>query len=231
LEGVDVAEEEGIPEQVASFLSSILPPGEEAFYFAQADIDEEGKFGERWLFITKEKIDVLNPVTKHVSQFPLSSVSSSTVRDYLGNAELIIETKEGSEGIIRFSRVHLDEFHNAARLIDKIAKQEVRLNDVDVNLLNSFLIKKNGFKKSQTLKWLLGHVKPHLHFTILTLFLSLMITAVSLTPPYLMKNLVDDVFVNKNVSSLLFVVTAFIAIYAGNTVLGPAQSYTLAYLG
>jgi ATP-binding cassette subfamily B protein len=123
LEGVDVAEEEGIPEQVASFLSSILPPGEEAFYFAQADIDEEGKFGERWLFITKEKIDVLNPVTKHVSQFPLSSVSSSTVRDYLGNAELIIETKEGSEGIIRFSRVHLDEFHNAARLIDKIAKQ------------------------------------------------------------------------------------------------------------
>ncbi|MBM4401346.1 MAG: hypothetical protein FJ045_05285 [Crenarchaeota archaeon] len=46
-----------------------------------------------------------------------------------------------------------------------------------------------------------------------------------------MKILIDDVFVNRNVSMLLFVVVTPIFVYAGNAVFGAAQNYTLAYLG
>jgi len=224
-------EEERLPEQVKNLLSSILNTGEEVIYYVLGDIDEEGKFGERWLTLTRERIIIVDPAVNHIFQVPLASVRSAVVKDYVGNAELVIETDEGFSGIMRCSRVSLEDFYNAAKLIDKIAKKEVKPEIIDAEVLNHFLTKKNGFKKSQTLKWLLGHLKPHFHFSVLALILSLVITAISLTPPYLLKILVDDVFLNRNVNSLLFVVTAFISVYAANAVLGPAQGYTLSYLG
>lgn len=224
-------EEEELPEEASSLLSSVLLENERAFYYVSSDIDENGKFGERWLILTKERIITINPATNHVLKIPLIEVRSVTIKDYVGNAELLVETGEGEKAVIRFSRTHLEEFHNAAKLVDKIAKKEIKPEALDADVLDYFLTKKNEFKKSQTVKWLMGHLKPHLHFSVLAIILSLIITAISLTPPYLTRILIDDVFVNKNVQALLFVVTAFILIYAANTVLGPAQSYTLSYLG
>jgi len=223
--------EEELPEKVAGLLSSVLQENEKVIYYVSSDIDENGKFGERWLILTKSKVVTVNPETQHVFTVPLASVRSATVKDYVGNAELLVETGDGETSLIRFSRAQIEEFHNAAKLIDKAARKEVNLEAVDEDVLEYFLTKKNGFKKSQTLKWLLGHLKPHLHYTVLALVLSLTITAISLTPPILTRMLIDDVFGNRNVQALFFVVTAFISVYAANAVLGPAQSYTLSYLG
>ena len=223
--------EEELPEQVASLLSSVLHENENAVYYVSSDIDENGKFGERWLVLTKERVVTVNPATNHVLKIPLSSIRSSTVKDYVGNAELLVETDQGEIPVIRFSRAQMEEFHNAAKLVDKVAKKEIKPEAFDTDILSYFLTKKNDFKKSQTLKWLMGHLKPHLHFTILALALSLTITAISLTPPYLTRILIDDVFGNRDIQALFFVVTSFISIYAANAVLGPAQSYTLSYLG
>jgi len=222
---------EELPEQVASLLSSVLNENENVVYYVLSDIDENGKFGERWLVLTKERVVTVNPATNHVLKIPLASIRSATVKDYVGNAELLVETDQGETPIIRFSRAQMEEFHNAAKLMDKVAKKEIKLEAFDTDILSYFLTKKNGFKKSQTLKWLMGHLKPHLHFTVLALALSLTITAISLTPPYLTRILIDDVFGNRDTQALLFVVTSFISIYAANAVLGPAQSYTLSYLG
>ncbi|MBS7614147.1 ABC transporter ATP-binding protein [Candidatus Bathyarchaeota archaeon] len=223
--------EEELPEKVASLLSPVLQENEKVVYFVSSDIDENGKFGERWLVLTKAKVVTVNPETQHVLTVPLASIRSAAVKDYVGNAELLVETGDGERSLIRFSRAQMEEFHNAAKLIDKVARKEVNLEAVDENALEYFLTKKNGFKKSQTLKWLMGHLRPHLHYTVLALVLSLMITAISLTPPILTRMLIDDVFGNRNVQALFFVVTAFISVYAANAVLGPAQSYTLSYLG
>lgn len=223
--------EEELPEKVAGLLSSVLQENEKVIYYVSSDIDENGKFGERWLILTKSKVVTVNPETQHVLTVPLASIRSATVKDYVGNAELLVETGDGETSLIRFSRAQIEEFHNAAKLIDKAARKEVNLEAVDEDVLEYFLTKKNGFKKSQTLKWLLGHLKPHLHYTVLALVLSLTITAISLTPPILTRMLIDDVFGNRNVQALFFVVTAFISVYAANAVLGPAQSYTLSYLG
>ncbi|MBS7656468.1 MAG: ABC transporter ATP-binding protein [Candidatus Bathyarchaeia archaeon] len=223
--------EEELPEKVASLLSTVLQENEKVVYFVSSDIDENGKFGERWLVLTKAKVVTVNPETKHVLTIPLTSIRSTTVKDYVGNAELLVETGDGETSVIRFSRAQMEEFHNAAKLIDKVARKEINLEAVDEDFLEYFFTKKSEFKKSQTLKWLMGHLRPHLHYTILALVLSLMITAISLTPPILTRMLIDDVFGNRNVQALFFVVTAFISVYAANAVLGPAQSYTLSYLG
>ncbi len=224
-------EEEKLPEQVANLLSSALREGETPVYYVLSDIDEDGNFGERWLILTKETVVTVNPTTSHVLKMPFASVRSATVKDYVGNAEIFVETGEGEKSVIRFSRTHLEEFHNAAKLIDKIAKREIKPEAFNEDVLSYFLTKKNGVKKSQTVKWLMGHLKPHIYYSVLALALSLVITAISLMPPYFSRILIDEVFGNKDTQTLLFVVTAFILIYAANTVLGPAQGYTLSYLG
>jgi len=220
-----------IPSEVTNLLKTFFRKDENIIYSTLSDIDEEGNFGQRWFIVTEKRVVIVNPTTKHVIQIPLTAIRSASVKHYIGNAELLIKTDEGFNGVLRFSRTYLEDFHNAARFIDKIAKKEISLEKVDADFLNNFLTKKNHFKKSQTFKWLLGYLKPHLHYVALALFLSLSITGISLTPPYLMKILIDEVFMNKNIDSLLFVVVAFISIYACNAFLEAAQNYILAYLG
>ena len=145
-------EEEGLPEQVTGLLSSILHEGESPIYYVLSDIDENGNFGERWLILTKERVITANPATNHTLKIPLASIRSVTVKDYVGNAEIFVEADKGETAVIRFSRTHLEEFHNAAKLIDKIAKQEIKPEAFDADILGYFLTKKNGFKKSQTVK-------------------------------------------------------------------------------
>lgn len=222
---------ESLPDEVAALLDSVIQKDEEVIYSALSDIDEDGKFGQRWLILTRERVVTVNPATKHVFQIPLTAIRSTSVKDYIGNAELILETDEGVKGILLFSRACLEDFYNAAKLIDKLARREIRSESIDANVLNHFIRKKNNVKKSQTFKWLLSYLKPNLHYATLALILSLSITGLSLTPPYLMKLLIDDVFVNRNIDLLLFVTVALISIYAGNAVLGSAQRYTLTYLG
>lgn len=224
-------EERKLPENVANLLGSVLREGEAPIYYVLSDIDEDGNFGERWLVLTKETVVTVNPATGHVVKIPLTDIHSATVKDYVGNAEIFVEEGEGEKAVIRFSRAHLEEFHNAAKLIDKIAKHDIRPEAFDEDVLSYFLAKKNGVKKSQTVKWLMGHLRPNLKYSIIALALSLIITAISLMPPYFSRILIDEVFGNRDVQKLLYVVISFISIYAANTVLGPAQGYTLSYLG
>jgi len=225
------AEEISIPEEAIELLNPLLGKGENIIHYALSDIDEEGNFGQVWFILTTKRIFIVNPSTKHIGQISLTVVHSASVKDYIGNAELLVETDGGFKSLVRFSREYLEDFHNAAKLIDKIAKQEIKLENLDANVLNSFLRRKNHIKKSQTFKWLIGYLGPNMHYVALALFLSLTITAISLTPPYLLKILIDEVFVYKNINLLLFVVVSFISVYAVNAVLGSAQNYTLAYLG
>ncbi len=218
-----------IPDEVAVLLRRIVD--DEIIYSAVSDIDEDGKFGERWLIITKSKILTVNPSTKKVRYLPLSSVVSAQVKDYVGNAELVVETGDGVRGIIRFSRACLEDFYNAARVIDKIVKGEISLEDVSLSDLTGAFRRGGRVKKSRTFKWLMGYLKPHIHYTILALILSLIITGLNLAPPYLMKILVDDVFVGGNIGRLPFIVGVLLLTYAANAVLGAAQNYTLTYLG
>ncbi|MEM2146926.1 MAG: ABC transporter transmembrane domain-containing protein, partial [Candidatus Jordarchaeaceae archaeon] len=220
-----------IPENTRRLLSSLLLEGEGVIYNVSADIDENGNFGEIWLFLTTKRVIIINPVTKNTNQFPLSDIRASFIKDYLGNSELFFETTNGLKSVLRFSRERLDEFYNLAKLVDKIAKGELKPENIDLETLETFLHRKSNVKKTQAFIWLMGFLRPHIHYVILAVILSLSITALSLTPPYLMKILLDEVFAKRNVEILIYVVIAFISVYAFNAILGAAQNYTLSYLG
>ncbi|MEM3479670.1 MAG: ABC transporter ATP-binding protein, partial [Candidatus Bathyarchaeia archaeon] len=153
------------------------------------------------------------------------------VKDYLGNSEIFFETSNGLKSVMRFSRDCLESFYNVAKLIDKIARKDISPEEVNPEILEEFLPKKSSVKKTQAFIWLMSFLKPYAHYVILAVILSLSITALNLTPPYLMKLLLDEVFAKRNLSMLIYIVAAFISIYALNAALGAAQNYTLSYLG
>lgn len=225
-----LTDEKRIPNGMDS-IRPLLHEEEEIIHYVLSDIDENGNFSERWLILTRDKIIILNPATKNIERIPLSEIRSALVKDYIGNSELILETHNGFRSAIRFSREHLDDFYNMAKIIDKIAKKELNPENVDSRVLEELLAKKSDVKKTQALLWLMGFLKPHIHYVILAVILSLSITALNLTPPYLMKILLDDVFANRNISMLVYIVIAFISVYALNAGLSAAQNYTLSYLG
>lgn len=220
-----------IPEKVMDLLNSLLLNDERIIYSVSGDIDENSNFGERWLFLTNKRVIILSPTTKSVVQFQLNDLRSAFIKDYIGNSELFFETTHGLKSAMRFSRERLEDLYNAAKLIDKFAKREIDPEEVNSEILETFLPKKNNVKKTQAFFWLISFLKPHIHYIILAVILSLSITALSLTPPYLMKILLDEVFTNRNLEMLTYVVIAFIVVYALNAILGAAQNYTLSYLG
>ncbi|MEM2673206.1 MAG: PH domain-containing protein, partial [Candidatus Bathyarchaeia archaeon] len=124
-----------IPENTRRLLSSLLLEGEGVIYNVSADIDENGNFGEIWLFLTTKRVIIINPVTKNINQFPLSDIRASFIKDYLGNSELFFETTNGLKSVLRFSRERLDEFYNLAKLVDKIAKGELKPENIDLETL------------------------------------------------------------------------------------------------
>ncbi|MEM2748924.1 MAG: ABC transporter ATP-binding protein [Candidatus Bathyarchaeia archaeon] len=223
--------EQQLPDNVMGLLKPILLADEAIINGVFGDIDENGNFGERWLILTTKRVIILNPSTGNISEFSLSDLRSAFIKDYLGNSELFFETSSGLRSVMRFSREHLEAFYNMAKLIDKIARGDLRPESVGPEVLENFLSKKNNVRGTQAFLWLMSFLRPYIHYVVLAVILSLSITALSLTPPYLMKVLLDEVFANRNLSMLAYVVAAFIIVYALNAVLGAAQNYTLSYLG
>ncbi|MEM2638541.1 MAG: ABC transporter transmembrane domain-containing protein [Candidatus Bathyarchaeia archaeon] len=224
-------EERQVPEEIKVLLTSILRENEKVICSVAGDLDEEGNFGERWLFLTTRRVIVVSLATKRVVEFQLNDIRSCFVKDYLGNSEIFFETSNGLKSVMRFSRDCLESFYNVAKLIDKIARKDISPEEVNPEILEEFLPKKSSVKKTQAFIWLMSFLKPYAHYVILAVILSLSITALNLTPPYLMKLLLDEVFAKRNLSMLIYIVAAFISIYALNAALGAAQNYTLSYLG
>ncbi len=230
---IKVGEEEPreLPQGVIDAIKPLMNQSEGIIYFALSDIDEKGHFGERWLVITAERVATVNLETNHVLHVPLNNIQSAIAKDYVGNAELVIETPEGPKGIICFSRTNVEVFRKAARLIDVLAKKEVRAEGINVNEWNNYMLGGKKVGGGKATKWLLSYLKPYWHYTALTLILSLTITGLSLVPPKMMEVLIDDVFGKGNVDLLSFVALALLGVYAANTALGVAQNYVLNYLG
>ncbi|MEM3715774.1 MAG: ABC transporter transmembrane domain-containing protein [Candidatus Bathyarchaeia archaeon] len=223
--------EREVPKEIKDLLMSVLHENEKILCSVVGDIDEDGNFGKRWLFLTTRRIIIVSSATKKIVDFQLKDIRSCFIKDYLGNSEMFFETSDGLKSVMRFSRDCLENFYNASKLIDKIAKGDISPEEVNQEILEEFMPKRSAIKRTQAFLWLMGFLKPYVHYVILAVVLSLSITALNLTPPYLMKLLLDDVFAKKNLIMLIYIVVAFISIYALNAFLGAAQNYTLSYLG
>lgn len=212
-------------EEAERLAKSILRNGESLLYQAFSDLKEDNTYGHRWLFVTNQRVIVATPGGGN-EQVELREIRSATVNDYTGNGDLELETSSGTREIIRFSRSCTEQFRKAMLVINELVSERAFLGkEGAVQIFAS-----NERRKRTTVMWLLGYLRPHWPFAVLGMLLSLSVTGLSLVPPYLMRTLVDEVIEKRNIGLLPVLTLTLVSIYAINTIMSIAQSYTLSYL-
>jgi ABC-type multidrug transport system fused ATPase/permease subunit len=212
-------------EEAERLAKSILRNGESLLYQAFSDLKEDNTYGHRWLFVTNQRVIVATPGGGN-EQVELREIRSATVNDYTGNGDLELETSSGTREIIRFSRSCTEQFRKAMLVINELVSERAFLGkEGAVQIFAS-----NERQKRTTVMWLLGYLRPHWPFAVLGMLLSLSVTGLSLVPPYLMRTLVDEVIEKRNFGLLPVLTLTLVSIYAINTIMSIAQSYTLSYL-
>ncbi len=212
-------------EEAERLAKSILRNGESLLYQAFSDLKEDNTYGHRWLFVTNQRVIVATPGGGN-EQVELREIRSSTVNDYTGNGDLELETSSGTREIIRFSRSCTEQFRKAMLVINELVSERAFLGKEGAVQIFAA----NERRKRTTVMWLLGYLRPHWPFAVLGMLLSLSVTGLSLVPPYLMRTLVDEVIEKRNFGLLPVLTLTLVSIYAINTIMSIAQSYTLSYL-
>ncbi|MGQ9514562.1 MAG: ABC transporter ATP-binding protein [Thermoproteota archaeon] len=216
----------GLLEEADETIKPLLRGGEVLLYQALSDLKEDATYGHRWLFITNQRVIVVTPDSGKRDEVELRKIKGVTVNDYIGNGDLELDTEDGSKELIRFSRSCTEWFRKAMLVINELISDRVLLEKIGATQI----LVANERRRSTTLKWLLGYLKPHWPFAVLGMFLSLSVTGLGLVPPYLMRTLVDEVIEKRNFNLLPTLTITLVLIYAINTLMSIAQSYTLSYL-
>ncbi len=92
---------------------------------AVADIDERGNYGQRWVFLTKKELVVVENDGRVTFSMPVKEIQSLEVREFTGSGLLIAESIEGKlREVVRFSKTQSREF----LLVAKQAIEILRAN-------------------------------------------------------------------------------------------------------
>jgi len=218
--------DKGLLDEAKKVRGPILKPDEELIYQAFCDLTEDGSYGHRWLFITRQRVIAATPGKESVVEVDVREIKGATVNDYTGNGNLELNTTSGTREIVRFSRSCTDQFRKAMLVINELTSDRVlfdRANGVKMPIADER-------RRRTTLMWLLGYLRPHLPYAVLGMVLSLAVTGLGLIPPYLMRTLVDVVISQRNFALLPAVTLTLVSIYAANTLISVGQSYTMSYL-
>ena len=104
------------PRAIRLTLKSVVPTSEKIRVTAVADIDKTGNYSQRWVFLTKKRLLVVEKNGGVSFEFPMGKVTSIEVREFTGSGRLSIETDDGRIlDVVRFSRTQSKDFLNVAR--------------------------------------------------------------------------------------------------------------------
>jgi ATP-binding cassette subfamily B protein len=245
---------EQLPDDVREWLKGALRPEERVAACLLADIMPTGEFGERWAFLTSERLMVLLPNGRVGQadiefQMPLAEIQGVHLRDYVGSGTIVVEGRDKGHEIARFS---LGAFHEASDLchyVEQVIKE--RDSGKSIEEMRPAATKRpehrcpkcgralsrwsqvcfHCINRSRVLSRLFSYLLPYGRTALLGLGLTLAITACSLAPPYLLKVLVDDVVKQRNVELFAIIVAVMIGVNVGSTVISMFRSYIMQWLG
>jgi len=131
---------------VNAALHSRIPASETVGATAMADIDADGRYGERWVFLTKARLIVVEKDGKISFDMPVKRIESIEVREFSGSGILLVEDVDGHLfEVVRFSKSQSKDFL-------AVAKHSIGILGANGNGLNAKINGKpaktngNGFK-------------------------------------------------------------------------------------
>jgi ATP-binding cassette subfamily B protein len=179
---------------------------EEILVRLEADLDENGEFGRRFLEITAQTVRVLEANGVASLQIPIADIKSARNEPLVGGGRLEVTAKSQEIiPILSYSLTIAAKFSEAARGIEQLAKGE----PLNINLkqertrcvkCNRLLPEKDGIcpaciNRGKTFLRIAGFLKPYKVQVLALGLLSLLTTAVNLIPPFLQGAIIDKVLI------------------------------------
>ena len=207
---------EAIPAEIKSQLGGVLADDEEIKLAISADIRLDGRYGDAWVLATEDQLIGVSPNggAPDIVQLPLAEVDGVEVRELVGMAELKARTAERGAVIAQFSKTLIPKFSPVARQLEDLVRQ-ARPAEQEESIVRGPGLGRGRGKRCQrcgnviprragvcpacletrkVLFRLLGYAKPHWKLVALSLAMMVVATTIGLSPPILMRTLIDDVF-------------------------------------
>lgn len=216
-------------EAILERLKTELSEGERELFRITTDLLPDGNYGEPLVTFTDGRIISVYPSGEGAEAVTVSysELDGLSIKRMYGNAFLMAIMKSGEKVSLARATYAVTALFNAAVLfVDKVVSgtsTEDAIGGVETayrsfctvcpkcgrNLVRPGADCLNCASKGKLVSKLAKYVKPEIKAIILSVVMSVMITALSLVPPYVTKMLVDDIIPDKN-KKMLYIIVAFL---------------------
>ena len=195
-----------VPEPIAAKIQAVVPDAEEELIRVCADLDQEGRFGTRWVVVTPDRV-LLVPAGGEdgVTEISIDSLAQVSTEALVGGGRLELERKIGSTVWVPYSSSLSVKFSEVARGIEQLRQEEPfqiadQLDRIRCDKCGRLLPEKNGIcpaciHRFSTLARIASYMKPHKGRAAVLALASIATALAELLPPLVTKHLVDDVLV------------------------------------
>ncbi len=210
---------EEIPEDILAATHNVLEPDEEILLSVSTDLRFDGVYGPAWLVGTGRQLIGISPTENglpEILSIRLAEITRVEVLELFGSGVLKIRTSQNGSSLAFFTKTLLPKFSKVPPQIERLVRH-CKPVPADTRIAKSsvdgFGARKRRCERCQQVipHWmgvcpmcldsrklffrLLGYAKPYWQIGVVSLILLLTATFIGLTPPLLMRSLIDDVLV------------------------------------
>lgn len=234
-----------IPDKLYSYLTQVILPDEEAKIILIGDLLLDATYGDTALVVTDRRVFCMTEASSDEAfSLPLSELRRVKVNRLYGNAVLRLNHRnafrctfvsvvilEAVEAYLR-ALIEGNDPNEALEIVrTALDKERAVCPKCGRVLLRPGAECVNCMSKGHLLKRLWEYMKPKKKMLLLCIFLSMFTTAMSLVPPYITKNLVDDVIPNRDYHALIVLVVILLCVYLLQNVSGIFRLYYMRVAG
>ena len=233
-------------------LEKTIPQQERLQFVITGDLSIKNRYANTFLAVTDRGLYAFDQeLPDGVAREIYANIDSAKVKRYYGNAMLVLKpTEEGKKRVhfLRFSYTQANLFDAAAGYISAVASgadMAEELVAVKAALEKQFCVcPKCGRtllrpgapcmkceSKDAVVKKLGKYILPYKGILIFCMFLSVITTAASLAPPYMTRQLVDDVLPGKDIKGLITCVLILLSTHLIRHGIGTIRGYYLKNAG
>jgi ATP-binding cassette subfamily B protein len=233
-----------LPGPIKARLDRITGRKEKVRIRVASDMADSLKFGDRWLIVTEKRVLVFGGAPVNGAgpvDIPLSEVLSAFVVHIVGGGVVIIRTRSGARAIIHYSNSLTQQFAEAAKGIEQLAKgkrlsiaTEFRPHKChecgrllpDPNERCPFCI-----KYIETMKRIVHYLLPYKWKVVATGGVTIAATFLELVPPQINRRIIDVALPGKDFHMLGWMVLGLVALNATGAIMNIFNGRQLSWLG
>ena len=214
---VEMTTLEEVPAALQDQLEDLLDEAEEIKIAISTDLQFDGTYGKDWVLATEKRLLAFNQngaPGPEIQNIALEAIDSIEIRELFGNNFMKVRTSDSAFEIARYSKRFVPKFAEATpeieSLIDKVkpeeadkskrhrkyvdpGKKKIRCETCGRPIPRWSDVCPNCVEKGKLLFRLLRYVIPVLNVFVPALLIILVVRLVSVWPPLLSKQLIDDV--------------------------------------